>query len=103
MPKFAGFEKTELNESEKLQIEYEKDVFFNKLDLQEEALIEKIIQEHAAGSVYANPLHRKDIDTYKTVENKNLEYILADRILHNDTNIDTEYLIESENTKYLGK
>lgn len=102
MPKFAEFEKTQLNESEKLQIEYEKDVFFNKLKLQEEALIDKIIQEHISGTPYASPLLRKEEDTFKTVEGKNLDYIEADRFLHNDTFVETEFLIEAENIKYLG-
>ena len=43
MPQFLGYEKTDHNERELTEIEYEKDVFQMKLDANEEALIDKII------------------------------------------------------------
>ena len=64
MPKFQGYEATELTESEKLDIEYEKDVFEFKLNYQEEALVDKILKDIKVIGGEENPLFTDA--TYKT-------------------------------------
>lgn len=64
MPKFQGYEATELTESEKLDIEYEKDVFEFKLNYQEEALVDKILNDMRVIGRQENPLFTEE--TYKT-------------------------------------
>jgi len=63
MPQFAGYTQSQLTESEKLEVENEKDVFRKKLTIDEQALVDKIIGDFAKTSGSNNPL-QNPVDTY---------------------------------------
>jgi hypothetical protein len=65
MPLAERYEATELTESEKLQIQYEKDVFEIKLTQNEQALVNKILDKYSDTAAAANPL-TNEYDTFKT-------------------------------------
>jgi hypothetical protein len=65
MPLAERYEATELTESEKLQIQYEKDVFEIKLTQNEQALVNKILDKYSDIAVVSNPL-TNEYDTFKT-------------------------------------
>ena len=85
MPKFLGYEKSELTERDKTEIEYEKDVFQMKLNANEEALVDKIIEQMTRSRSSSNPLINEDTFITDRVpsqkETAAVGYVLADLTL----------------------
>lgn len=110
MPKFLGYKSTELTEREKLEIEYEKDVFQMKLSVNEEALVDKIIEKLNKSRGTSNPLINDDtFFTNRKPSHKDsfaIGYVLADSALKDKSSAamrDTSYAraIKKEGLKIL--
>jgi hypothetical protein len=89
MPKYSEMTEAELTQSERVQVQNEKDVFETKLNTNEKDLLESIMSGNQDKVSLENPVSR-DVDTYKTptklseTEQQLYDYILADRSLKGD-------------------
>jgi hypothetical protein len=72
MPLPEKYESAKLTESEKLQIQYEKDVFEIKLTINEQALVSKILDKYSGTSNAVNPI-TNEYDKFQTKRFNNRE------------------------------
>ena len=101
MPEVLGYHKEQHSAYEKLQLEYEKDVFQTKLEAEVDSLMSDLLGTYKEQSGITSPLVR---DTYKTVRQdpkqgiqrslyliaEVAEYIKADRLLKSHSTLAIE-------------
>jgi len=75
MPKAIQYTKTRLTDSEKLQMEYEQDVFESKLNAEADAIIDSLLNSFREASEEKNPLLRDNLKTLNR-DTANCNYLI---------------------------
>ena len=104
MPQPVSLTKTELSETEKLKMQYEKDVFEMNLNEEAESIVDGLLKSYKEATLDKNPLLRDEFkpSNRDVAASETLKYLKTDRMLKNDALLDVEEIFDLNRIKAEG-